>query len=97
MLEMERYLVGRQAFPHGKVWSFRCPMCSNTFDYDEPGEPLCTGPSESLDEHPPEYMLLKSVRPVGKNEKYTPPGLAELRAANTLYIPGQGYGDQETE
>lgn len=87
MLEMERYIIGRQPFPHGKAWTFRCPLCAKTFEYDEPGEPLCTGPNETLDEHPQEVMLLESVRPVGEDEKYAPPGLAEERAAGPLFVP----------
>jgi hypothetical protein len=93
-MEMERYLIGRQAFPHGKVWTFRCPTCAKVFTYDQPGEPICTGPSESRDEHPQEPMLLESVRPVGKNEKLAPPGLGEIRALGALYIPGQDLTEE---
>lgn len=94
-LEMERYIVGRQAFPYGKVWTFRCPLCAKAYTYDEPGEPLCTGPHETLDEHPVETMLLESVRPVGENEKLAAPGVAEARAAGPLFIPGQGTPVEE--
>lgn len=94
-MEMERYIVGRQPFPHGKVWTFQCPLCKKVFKYDEPGEPLCTGPSETRDDHVQTTMLLLSVRPVGKNEKFAPPGVAEERAQGALYVPGHGLKDGE--
>jgi hypothetical protein len=97
MLEMERYLIGTQRYPHGKVWNFTCEMCGKKFRYDQPGEPLCTGPSETVDVHPPEAMLLLSVEPVGKNEKMAPPGVAHERVAGALYIPGNGFADIEEE
>jgi hypothetical protein len=101
-MEMERYIIGRQTFPHGKVWSFRCPTCNKLFSYGEPGEPMCTGPDPNRDDHEPIVMLIESVKPVGKNEKFAPPGLAEERAKGALYIPGQGLedggdGDDQTE
>jgi hypothetical protein len=42
------------------VWVFRCPVCGNTVRNDSDMEPLCTGPHPSLDEHPPEVMVLKT-------------------------------------
>ena len=38
------------------VYLFRCPLCRKDFRYDDPYEPLCTGPSETRDEHAPEVM-----------------------------------------
>lgn len=40
------------------VYVFRCPLCGNEFRYDDPYEPMCTGPN-STDEHSPEVMRLK--------------------------------------
>lgn len=97
MMEMERYLIGKQVFPHGKVWNFKCPSCGKAFRHDQPGEPLCTGPSETRDEHEPEAMLLESVLPVGRNEKIAPPDVADARANGALYVPGNGYGDIREE
>jgi hypothetical protein len=90
MLEMERYLVGRQAFPHGKVWTFKCPTCSKLFEYDEPGEPLCTGPNETTDDHDTTAMLLLSVRTVEGREKFAPPEVAQRRSTGALFVPGHG-------
>jgi hypothetical protein len=38
-------------------YAFRCPVCRKTFVYDSPDEPLCTGPSESRDDHEPALMV----------------------------------------
>lgn len=40
------------------VYVYRCPLCCQTFRYDDPYEPLCTGPNPTLDEHAPEVMRL---------------------------------------
>ncbi len=40
------------------VFVFRCPLCAHTFRYDDPYEPMCTGPNMALDEHAPEVMRL---------------------------------------
>jgi hypothetical protein len=37
--------------------TFLCPTCGKRFRYGDPLEPLCTGPSESRDEHEPTAML----------------------------------------
>lgn len=87
MLEMERVLNGEEYTP-GKVYTFRCPECSKTFRYDQPGEPLCTGPNESLDEHAPETMRLVSVWTLAKVDKNIDPALAEERANGPLWVPG---------
>lgn len=86
MLEMERYILGRSKFPHGKEWTFRCPTCQRMYRGDEPGEPLCTGPSDR-DDHPSELMYLLKVRTVEGVEKFTPPGVAEERASGPLFVP----------
>ena len=38
------------------VYVFVCPLCRKEFRYDDPFEPMCTGPSESRDDHSPEVM-----------------------------------------
>lgn len=39
------------------AWTFVCPVCAKRFRWDDPVEPLCTGPSESRDEHEPTVMV----------------------------------------
>jgi len=45
------------------VFVFRCPLCANEFRYDDPYEPLCTGPHPTLDEHGPEVMRFARREP----------------------------------
>lgn len=40
-----------------KVYVYRCPLCGNEFRYDDPYEPLCSGPRWT-DDHAPEVMRL---------------------------------------
>jgi hypothetical protein len=40
----------------GGIFRFRCPTCRKTFQNDSPLEPICTGPSESRDDHEPTVM-----------------------------------------
>lgn len=70
------------------TYVFSCPVCLKEFRHDEPGEPCCTGPSETRDEHPMEVMRLARVenREVGAT-------YAERRAAGMLLMPG-GFGDE---
>lgn len=56
-------------------------MCAKEFTYGEIGEPLCTGPSESRDEHEPTLMRL--VR-IGRGLVH--PVVAERRANGPLII-----------
>jgi hypothetical protein len=49
------YIPGKSLVKTG-VYVFQCPLCHRTFRYDDPYEPMCTGPSDTLDEHPPEVM-----------------------------------------
>lgn len=44
------------------VYVYRCPLCSRLFRYDDPYEPMCTGPNW-MDEHAPEIMRLIAVAP----------------------------------
>ena len=66
-----------------KTYVFTCPVCQKRFKSDEPGEPCCTGPSESRDEHPMEVMRLHSVQ-----YEEVHPALAEARANGPLLMPG---------
>lgn len=87
MLEMERVISGKQTYTHGKVYTFRCPECRNEFTYDAPGEPVCTGPSESRDDHPSSVMRLIRVVSLDKREKHVPAEVAAARAAGPLWVP----------
>lgn len=42
------------------VYVYRCPLCGHQFRYDDPYEPMCTGPHWT-DEHAPEIMRLYRV------------------------------------
>jgi hypothetical protein len=44
-----------------KRYTFRCPVCAKHFAYDRIGEPCCTGPSESSDDHEMTVMRLVKV------------------------------------
>lgn len=66
---------------------FRCPTCAKLFEHDEPGEPLCSGPSETRDEHPLEVMVL-----VGLERRAVGPQYGQRRAAGQLLMPG-GFAD----
>jgi hypothetical protein len=49
--------IGPQVI-RGDAFTFECPVCAKRFRYDNAFEPLCTGPSESRDEHEPAVMRL---------------------------------------
>lgn len=66
----------------GAVYTFRCPVCGKDFRSDEPGEPCCTGPSETRDDHEMTVMRLHSV---GYRE--IAPAYAEQRAGGVLLTP----------
>lgn len=87
MLEMERYALGLARPPADKDWTFVCPVCGKRFTYDQPGEPMCTGPSETRDEHCPEVMDLVSVRTRSTGIVGIAPDIAAIRKEGTLYIP----------
>lgn len=48
-------IPGTQLVKQG-VYVYECPVCKNRFRYDDPYEPMCTGPSGSRDEHVPTLM-----------------------------------------
>jgi hypothetical protein len=54
-----RVIPGTQLLKQG-VYLYECPLCKKRFRYDDPYEPICSGPSESRDDHPPEVMRLVS-------------------------------------
>lgn len=85
--EMERVLQGTQEFVTGKVYTFECPKCHKRFRTDNPGEPVCTGPSETRDDHPHEKMLLHSLVNADKVEKRPDDVTARARADSPLWVP----------
>lgn len=61
---------------------FGCPVCRKVIGFDEPGEPMCTGPSETRDEH---EMTVMRLLKLSKTEVH--PRLAEKRAEGKLIMP----------
>lgn len=57
-------VVPGQALITRHVYVYQCPLCKKQFRYDDPFEPMCTGPSESRDEHGPEVMRLLRKEPI---------------------------------
>jgi len=47
-----------QALLQRGVYLFLCPTCGKTFRYDDDYGPMCSGPSETRDEHDPVPMRL---------------------------------------
>lgn len=68
------------------TYIFGCPICRKQFSYDAPGEPCCTGPNETADDHEMQVMRLIRIerREVG-------PQYAEKRAAGALLMPGSFF------
>lgn len=64
------------------TYVFQCPTCSKFYRTDEPGEPVCSGPSEMRDDHPHEVMRLFKVEKVAVHPRF-----AERRAAGRLLVP----------
>ncbi len=62
-------------------YTFRCPACAKLFTHDESGEPLCTGPSETRDEHAPILMRLVKV-----DRRELHPAVGAARAAGPLIL-----------
>lgn len=42
---------------------YRCPVCHKEFRHDDEYEPMCTGPSETTDDHPMTVMQFVGVSP----------------------------------
>jgi len=55
-----RVIPGTQLVKRG-VYLYQCPLCKKQFRFDDRYEPICTGPSENRDDHPPEIMRLMKV------------------------------------
>ena len=51
------------------LYTYRCPVCRHRFSHDKREEPLCTGPSETRDDHEPTVMVLQTVDEL---HRYTP-------------------------
>lgn len=64
------------------TYTFICPLCKKTFKSDEPGEPCCSGPSETRSDHPLEIMRLLRI-----DRRDVNPVRAEQRAAGKLWMP----------
>lgn len=64
------------------TYVFRCPVCAKTFRTDEPGEPVCSGPSEMRDDHMHEVMRLVKLERVEVHPLY-----GEQRAVGRLIMP----------
>lgn len=67
-----RFIPGENLITKG-IYVYHCPTCRKTFRYDDCYEPICTGPSENRDDHPPEIM-----RRVKTDEKKTILGVGGL-------------------
>lgn len=63
-------------------YTFVCCVCSKQFSSDEPGEPCCTGPSETRDDHPLQVMRLLRI-----DKEQVNPTRAEERAVGRLWVP----------
>ena len=64
------------------VYIFTCPICRKLFSSDEPGEPCCTGPSETRDDN--EMVVMRLLR---VNREDVNPLRAEQRAMGELLMP----------
>lgn len=71
-----------QAARPSLTYVFTCPICEKLFKSNEPGEPMCTGPSETRDDHEMVVMHLKSIDRADVN-----PVRAEKRAESGLIMP----------
>lgn len=68
-----------------RTYTFRCLECGHEYIYDEPAEPMCTGPGET-DDHPPEVMRRTRVQSKGR-DKFVSPEEAEKLVAGPLLTP----------
>jgi len=76
------------------TYVFGCPVCHKQIKSDEPGEPCCTGPLETSDDHEMEVMRLLRIEQRGIGPQY-----AQRRAEGMLLIPGglDGFADKAIE
>jgi len=75
-----------RALTRADVYVFGCPICHKEYRSDEPGEPCCTGPSETRDEHVLEVMHLLRVESTRYEGNINPVKAGE-RAAGKLIMP----------
>jgi hypothetical protein len=83
VIESGKPLGARKHALRKVTYVFRCPVCCKEFETDEPGEPCCTGPNESSDDHPHEVMRLARV-----HRRYVGAHYAERRAGGPLLMLG---------
>jgi hypothetical protein len=69
-----------------RLYTYRCNLCGKEFTYDQPAEPMCTGPSENSSDHPPEVMWRVLVKDRNKTKEVGPEE-AMKRAEGTLLTP----------
>jgi len=72
-----RVVPGTQLVTRG-VFVYECPLCKNRFRFDDPYEPICTGPSATRDDHAPEVMKLVATdaRKIVSPGRSSPPSSA---------------------
>lgn len=73
-----------------RVYTFQCQVCSKLFRTSEPGEPCCTGPSETRDDHELTVMYLLQIDDVEVD-----PARAAERAEGPLIIPTEEDRERE--
>jgi hypothetical protein len=62
LLTYTRVVPGSHLVTRG-VYIYECPACRKLFRFDDPYEPVCTGPSENRDDHSPTVMKLLRKEP----------------------------------
>lgn len=73
--------TGVEAIP-GDAFTHECPVCRKRFRYGHIYEPLCTGPSETRDDHEPTVMRLIRI-----DRREIDPKVAERRARAPMILP----------
>jgi hypothetical protein len=72
------------------TYVFKCPVCHKLIRSDEPGEPVCTGPSEMRDDHEHTVMHLHKRQSVEVSPEY-----GAARAEGPLLILGNELFDDK--
>jgi hypothetical protein len=73
------------------VYTFRCPVCAKFAKFDEPGEPLCTGPNEATDDHEPVLMRrVKVAHAINPQTHFhdVAPAIGEALTKGPMIMPG---------
>lgn len=55
-MSLSNIIIPGQVVTKVGAFVFRCPVCRKYERFDDLYEPMCTGPSPSLDEHTPTVM-----------------------------------------